>query len=62
MKALISLTLLVILSSQATAADLIKITPQQQKNLNIYTVEVQAATSTLENVLSCGNRSTCESN
>ncbi len=38
MKVLISLTLLVILSNQATAADLIKITPQQQKNLNIKTI------------------------
>ena len=47
MKALISLTLLVILSNQATAADLIKITPQQQKNLNIKTVKLQAATSIL---------------
>lgn len=43
MKALISLTLLVILSNQAIAADLIKITPQQQKNLNIKTMQLQSA-------------------
>lgn len=46
MKVLISLTLLVTLSSQAIAANLIKITPQQQKNLNIKTVKLQSATST----------------
>ncbi len=47
MKVLISLMLLVILSNQAIAADLIKITPQQQKNLNIKTVKLESATSKL---------------